>query len=75
MQPNDAVFFMSDAGKSYVIEADSIEELAGKINVPADTLKKTIEDYNAHVDSKEPDEFGREFVLNDNLYNAGHQQS
>mgnify|MGYP001157689201 FL=1 len=68
--PMMQVFFMSDAGKSYVIEADSIEELAGKINVPADTLKKTIEDYNAHVDSKEPDEFGREFVLNDNLYNA-----
>lgn len=68
--PMMQVFFMSDAGKSYVIEADSLEELAEKIHVPADTLKKTVADYNAHVESGEPDEFGREFVLNDNLYNA-----
>jgi len=37
---------------------DTIEELAEKINVPAENLKKTIEDYNNAVDAKE-DEFGR----------------
>ena len=68
--PMMEVFFMSEAGQSYVIEADTLDELAEKINVPAENLKKTVEDYNAHVDSKQPDEFGREFVLNDNLYNV-----
>ena len=47
---------------SFVIEADSIEELAGKIGVDADNLAKTIADYNAHVESGEMDEFGREFT-------------
>lgn len=68
--PMMQVFFMSDAGKSYVIEADSLEALASKINVPAENLEKTVADYNAHVESKEPDSFGREFVANDNIYNA-----
>ena len=47
---------------SFVISADSIEELAAKIGVPADNLAKTIADYNAHVESGEMDEFGREFT-------------
>ncbi len=47
---------------SFVISADSIEELAAKIGVDADNLAKTIADYNAHVESGEPDEFGREFT-------------
>ena len=47
---------------SFVISADSIEELAEKIGVPADNLAKTIADYNAHVESGEMDEFGREFT-------------
>ena len=47
---------------SFVIKADSIEELAEKIGVPADNLAKTIADYNAHVESGEMDEFGREFT-------------
>lgn len=68
--PMMEVFFMSDAGKDYVIEADSLDELAEKINVPAENLKKTVADYNAHVESGVPDEFGREFVLNDNMYNV-----
>jgi len=63
-------------GKVYhdaVIEADSIEELADKLGIPADNLKATIESYNAHVESGEPDEFGREFTaesLVGNSYSA-----
>ena len=57
--------FYYGPGKPYhnfVIKADSIEELADKIGVPADNLAKTIADYNAHVESGEMDEFGREFT-------------
>ena len=68
--PMMEAFFMTDAGKDYVIEADSLEELAEKIGVPAENLIREVEEYNAHVESKEPDRFGREFVENDNIYNA-----
>ena len=47
---------------SAVVEADSIEELAEKLNIPAENLKATIADYNAHVESGETDEFGREYT-------------
>ena len=47
---------------SFVVTADSIEELAEKLDMPAETLEKTIADYNAHVESGEADEFGREFT-------------
>ena len=46
----------------------AIEELAAAINVPAENLKKTIEDYNAAVEKGEPDQFGREFNVS-NTYN------
>ena len=38
----------------------TLEELASKINVPAETLVKTVEDYNASVESGS-DEFGRNY--------------
>ncbi len=47
---------------SAVVSADSIEELAQKLNIPAENLAATIADYNSHVESGEPDEFGREFT-------------
>lgn len=40
------------------VSANSIEELAEKIKVPVDILKKTIEDYNKAVEVKK-DKFGR----------------
>ena len=55
----------------YVIEADSLEELAEKIGVPAENLVNTVDDYNAHVESKETDEFGRQFSEDSlNSYNV-----
>ena len=45
-----------------LVEADSLEELAEKLEIPADTFVKTVEDYNAAVEAGEPDAFGREFV-------------
>lgn len=41
-----------------LFEANTIEELAKKVSLPADVLKKTVDDYNAMVDSKK-DPLGR----------------
>lgn len=46
-------------GADTVKSADTIEELAEAFGIPAETLVKTVEEFNAHVDSQEPDEFGR----------------
>lgn len=40
-------------------KADTLEDLAACLEIPADALVATVEDYNAHVDLQEPDEFGR----------------
>jgi len=55
-------------GAHVMYEGNSIEELAAAINVPAENLKKTIEEYNAAVEKGEPDQFGREFNVS-NTYN------
>lgn len=46
----------------FVVSADSLDELAEKIDVPADNLKATVESYNNHVADKTEDEFGRKFT-------------
>jgi len=63
-------YFLQEGMVGYhVVEsAATIEELAAKINVPAENLKKTIEEYNAAVEKGEPDQFGREFNVQ-NTYN------
>ena len=61
-------FFEGGAGEHVMYSGNSIEELAAAINVPAENLKKTIEDYNAAVEKGEPDQFGREFNVS-NTYN------
>ena len=45
-----------------LVEANSLEELAEKLAIPADNFVKTVEDYNSHVETLTTDEFGREFV-------------
>lgn len=45
-----------------VVSAPTIEELAVKIKVPADTLRATIDRYNAAVASGTDSEFGREIM-------------
>lgn len=61
-------FNAQGAGAHVMYSGNSIEELAAAINVPAENLKKTIEDYNAAVEKGEPDQFGREFNVS-NTYN------
>lgn len=41
------------------VKADTIEEMAKILEMPADALKATVEKYNASVDSAAADEFGR----------------
>lgn len=55
-------FFMTEAGAGYIESADSLEELAKVIEVPYETLKATVDSYNAHVEAGDTDEFGRKFV-------------
>lgn len=54
---NESANALYAAGR--IVKADSIEELAEKLGVPADTLKETLSEYNAHCNSKEKDRFGR----------------
>lgn len=42
-----------------VVSADSIEELAEAFGIPAQGLKKTIDEFNGYVESGGPDPFGR----------------
>ena len=46
----------------FVVSADSLDELAEKIDVSADNLKATVESYNKHVADKTEDELGRKFT-------------
>ena len=74
MQTGSAIFmqyyfYEGGAGAHVMYSADSVEELAEKIGVPAENLKKTIETYNAAVDAGVDAEFGRKLDGTDNNYN------
>lgn len=55
--------FASEDGVGHWLlkSAGTLAELADAIGVPADALEKTVADYNAAVEAGEPDEFGRAF--------------
>lgn len=62
--------------KGLVVEAGTLEELAGKINVRENDLKQTLEKWNQAVEGKQDSEFGRrtgmERKLNQAPYYAIH---
>ena len=62
-------FYEGGAGDHVMYKADSIEGLAEKIGVPADTLAKTVADYNAAVDAGVDTAFGRKLDGTDGNYN------
>ncbi len=62
-------FYEGGAGDHVMYKADSIEELAEKIGVPAENLVKTVENYNAAVDAGVDAEFGRKLDGTDGNYN------
>lgn len=57
----DAEKWTSDdyTGQPFYKGADTLEELAEKLDVPADALKETVAKYNEAVNSGAEDEFGR----------------
>lgn len=64
------MYFTTEAGQKDIITADTLEEFSALTGVPYENLKNTIEVYNAHVDAKDTDEFGRIYDVTDNVYNA-----
>ena len=64
------MYFATDTGKADIIKADTLEEFETLTGVPANTLRATLESYNACVTAKGTDELGRTYVPTDNIYNA-----
>ena len=56
---NESIGDLIKAGRA--VKADSLDELAEKINVPAENLKKTIEEYNKGIDAGK-DAYGRKLL-------------
>ena len=46
--------------EGYIVQADTIEELAEKLNIPVDTFKATVERYNELSKIGEDEDFGKE---------------
>lgn len=46
--------------KPYIFKADTIEELAEKMNLPKDKLKATIDQYNSFVEKGKDEDFGKD---------------
>ena len=67
----DAYFAAEGQPGWHVVKTGAtIEELAAAINVPAETLKATVESYNAAVEAGASDEFGRLYDGTKNAYNV-----
>ena len=56
-------FVESGLNNGLVIKADSIRELAGKINIPQEKLQNTVERYNGWVNMKDDRDFGKRAEL------------
>lgn len=65
--------FYYGPGKPYnnmVVTASSLEELAEKLDMPAENLAATVEKYNECVETQTTDEFGRQYTEDSlNTYN------
>jgi fumarate reductase flavoprotein subunit len=81
--PEKSAFLVFDAGvksrakaieqyqeMGFVIEGDSIEALAKKMNVPADQLKNTLDTWNNSVKNKKDAEFDRTTGMDNDLSGA-----
>lgn len=55
---NPEVQALIDSQSEYVHSADTIEELAEELGIPADALKATIEEYNGYIQAGEDLAFG-----------------
>lgn len=57
---NEAVFMAAYREQGIVVRADTIEELAGKLGLPVENFKKTVERYNELYDKQRDEDFGKE---------------
>jgi fumarate reductase flavoprotein subunit len=48
--------------QGYAFQADTLEELAAQIGVPADALVETVNNYNSYYDAGVDKEFGKELM-------------
>ena len=49
--------------RTRLVEANTLEELAEKLQIPVETFVQTVENYNKAVEAGVPDQFGREFEV------------
>ncbi|MFF2909112.1 flavocytochrome c [Paenibacillus sp. NPDC057934] len=81
--PENSAFLVFDSGvksrvkaieqyekMGFVIQADSIETLAGEMGVPGEQLQKTLDTWNSSVKGKEDAEFGRTTGMDNDLSSA-----
>lgn len=70
---NETINDLVAAGRAY--KADTLDELAEKIGVPAENLKASVEEYNRHCQGGDlegqPDEFGRTLFTDTDKVNNG----
>ncbi|MFR2848330.1 MAG: hypothetical protein ACLTC4_14895 [Hungatella hathewayi] len=70
---NETINSLVAAGRAY--KADTLEELAAQINVPAENLVKSVEEYNRHCLGGDlegqADEFGRTLFTDTDKKNNG----
>lgn len=57
---NEAVFMSQYRQDGIVVSADTIEELAEKLNLPKENFKATVERYNELYDKQQDEDFGKE---------------
>ena len=57
---NEAAFMAPLREAGMVVSADTIEELAQKLGLPAENLKATVDRYNELYDKQEDEDFGKE---------------
>lgn len=64
--PSVEIYWFSGRLATGMLEvADTVEELAAKLDMPVDVLTQTIEDYNAACRGERPDTFGRTHLSGD----------
>ncbi|MDO4432122.1 MAG: flavocytochrome c [Aerococcaceae bacterium] len=56
--------------KGFVVKAETIEELAAALEIPAENLTATLEEWNKSVEAKKDEAFGRETAMDNNLTTA-----
>jgi len=48
-----------------MLEADTLEQLAAQIEIPAEALVRTVSDYNSYVDAGHDPDFGRKRLVHE----------